>query len=151
MLSDLAALTPPAIVAVAVLIGAWAIVRRELAPKRKSREAQAAADEERAVDREHGRSLYFATSPIYLDSSPGYARRFRSLEKPGLHAIASTTTDSRHDNVRLGDLLTVHLLSRHVAWMSRGACGFAECQLSSPRSSTPPELSGPWGGYMLLR
>jgi hypothetical protein len=79
MLQDLAALTPPAIVAVAVLIGAWAIVRRELAPKRKSRaEAEAAGDEERAVDREHGRSLYFATSAIYLDSSPGYARRFRA-------------------------------------------------------------------------
>jgi hypothetical protein len=59
MLQDLAALTPPAIVCAAVLIGAWAIVRRELAPKRKERaEAAATADEERAVDREHGRSLY---------------------------------------------------------------------------------------------
>jgi hypothetical protein len=57
MLQDLAALTPPAIVCAAVLIGAWAIVRRELAPKRKER-AEAAADEERSVDREHGRSLY---------------------------------------------------------------------------------------------
>lgn len=55
MLQDLAALTPPAIVCAAVLIGAWAIVRRELAPKRRER---AEADEERAVDREHGRSLY---------------------------------------------------------------------------------------------
>src|SRR5271168_5000609 len=64
MLQDLAALTPPAIVAAAVLIGAWAIVRRELAPKRKERGgAGATADEERAVDREHGRSLYFPTSP----------------------------------------------------------------------------------------
>jgi hypothetical protein len=80
MLQDLAALTPPAIVAAAVLIGAWAIVRRELAPKRKSRaEAEAAGDEERTVDREHGRSLYFATSAIYQDSSLGYARRFRSV------------------------------------------------------------------------
>jgi hypothetical protein len=60
MLQDLAALTPPAIVCAAVLIGAWAIVRRELAPKRRQRaEAGAAADEERAVDREQGRSLYF--------------------------------------------------------------------------------------------
>jgi flagellar biosynthesis/type III secretory pathway M-ring protein FliF/YscJ len=82
MLSDLAALTPPAIVAVAVLIGAWAIVRRELAPKRKSRaEAETARDDERAADREHGRSLYFATSPIYLDSPPGYARRFRAARE----------------------------------------------------------------------
>jgi hypothetical protein len=82
MLSDLAALTPPAIVAAAVLIGAWAIVRRELAPKRKSRaEAETARDDERAVDREHGRSLYFATSPIYLDSPPGYARRFRAARE----------------------------------------------------------------------
>ena len=59
MLQDLAALTPPAIVCAAVLIGAWAIVRRELAPKRRERaEAGVSADEERAVDREHGRSLY---------------------------------------------------------------------------------------------
>jgi hypothetical protein len=59
MLQDLAALTPPAIVCAAVLIGAWAIVRHELAPKRKERaDARVAADEERAVDREHGRSLY---------------------------------------------------------------------------------------------
>ena len=59
MLQDLAALTPPAIVCAAVLIGAWAIVRRELAPKRKERaEAAATADEERSADRERGRSLY---------------------------------------------------------------------------------------------
>jgi len=59
MLQDLAALTPPAIVCAAVLIGAWAIVRHELAPKRKQRaESAATADEERAVDRERGRSLY---------------------------------------------------------------------------------------------
>jgi hypothetical protein len=59
MLQDLAALTPPAIVCAAVLIGAWAIVRHELAPKRRERaEARVSADEERAVDPEHGRSLY---------------------------------------------------------------------------------------------
>ena len=72
MLQDLAALTPPAIVCAAVLIGAWAIVRRELAPKR--RERAESADEERAVDREHGRSLYFPTSAIYPGSPVGYAR-----------------------------------------------------------------------------
>jgi hypothetical protein len=67
MLQDLAALTPPAIVCAVVLIGAWAIVRRELAPKRRQRaDAAVAADEDRAVDPEHGRSLYFATSAIYL-------------------------------------------------------------------------------------
>jgi hypothetical protein len=59
MLQDLAALTPPAIVGIAVLIGAWAIVRRELAPKRRQRGAAgAAADEDHAVDHERGRSLY---------------------------------------------------------------------------------------------
>jgi hypothetical protein len=69
MLQDLAALTPPAIVCVAVLVGTWAIVRRELAPKRGKRaEAGPAADEEQAVDPEHGRSLYFPTSAIYLVS-----------------------------------------------------------------------------------
>ena len=152
MLQDLAALTPPAIVCAAVLIGAWAIVRHELAPKRKQRsEAGAAADEERAVDRERGRSLYFATSAIYLDPALGYARVSAPLENPGHHPIASTSTDCRHDNVRLGDMLTVHLLSRDVAQMHRLACGFAVCLFGSPRSSTPPKLPGAWGGYMLLR
>jgi hypothetical protein len=60
MLQDLAALTPPAIVCVAVLVGVWAIVRRELAPRRGERAgAEAASDEDRAVDPERGRSLYF--------------------------------------------------------------------------------------------
>jgi hypothetical protein len=46
MLQDLAALAPPAIVCAAFLVGAWAIVRRELAPKRRARaEAEAAMDE----------------------------------------------------------------------------------------------------------
>src|ERR1700733_7998117 len=73
MLQDLAALTPPAIVCVAVLIGTWAIVRRELAPKRRARaEAGAASDEDRAVDSEHGRSLYFPTSAIYLATQIDY-------------------------------------------------------------------------------
>lgn len=59
MLQDLAALTPPAIVCVAFLVGAWVIVRRELAPKRRERaQADAAMDEgtpERA-DHEQGGS-----------------------------------------------------------------------------------------------
>ena len=42
MLQDLAALAPPAIVCAAFLVGAWALVRRELAPKRRAR---AQADE----------------------------------------------------------------------------------------------------------
>ena len=74
MLQDLAALTPPAIVCVAVLVGTWAIVRRKLAPKRRQRaEAAAASDEERAADREQGRSLYFPTSAIYLAAPINYA------------------------------------------------------------------------------
>jgi hypothetical protein len=78
MLQDLAALTPPAIVCVAVLVGTWAVVRRELAPKRRKRaEARVAADEERAVDPEHGRSLYFPTSAIYLFAVPLCGAVFR--------------------------------------------------------------------------
>jgi hypothetical protein len=37
MAQDLAALAPPVIVAVAVLVGVWALVRRELAPRRRKR------------------------------------------------------------------------------------------------------------------
>ena len=59
MLQDLAALAPPAIVCVAFLVGAWAIVRKELGPKRRER-AQAEEDaDERAhehADHEQGRS-----------------------------------------------------------------------------------------------
>jgi hypothetical protein len=81
MLQDLAALTPPAIVCIAVLVGTWAVVRRELAPKRRKRaeaaEAGVAADEERAVDPEHGRSLYFPTSAIYLFAVPLCGAVFR--------------------------------------------------------------------------
>jgi hypothetical protein len=36
-MQDLAALAPPAIVCVAFLIGAWMLLRRELAPKRRAR------------------------------------------------------------------------------------------------------------------
>jgi hypothetical protein len=42
MLQDLAALAPPAIVCVAFIIGAWMLVRRELAPKRRNRAASGA-------------------------------------------------------------------------------------------------------------
>ena len=48
MLQDLAALAAPAIVCVAFIVGAWAVVRRELAPKRAER-AQAAADSRSAA------------------------------------------------------------------------------------------------------
>ncbi len=48
MAQDLATLAPSAIVCVAFLIGAWALVRRELAPKRRRRaDDDAAADQER--------------------------------------------------------------------------------------------------------
>ena len=59
MLQDLAALAPPVIVCAAFLVGAWAIVRRELAPKRRARaQAGAAADEgaREQADQEQGGS-----------------------------------------------------------------------------------------------
>ena len=55
MTQDLAALAPSAIVAVAFLIGAWMLLRRELAPKRRAR-AKAdvdAADERDGEQGEH--------------------------------------------------------------------------------------------------
>ena len=51
MLQDLAALAPPAIVCVAFLVGVWALVRRELAPKRRARAQAAAAAGERGRER----------------------------------------------------------------------------------------------------
>jgi hypothetical protein len=48
MMQDLAALAPPAIVCAAFLVGAWVILRRELAPKRRARAQAAAAAEKRA-------------------------------------------------------------------------------------------------------
>ncbi len=51
MLQDLAALAPPAIVCVAFLVGVWALVRRELAPKRRARAQAGAAAAERARER----------------------------------------------------------------------------------------------------
>lgn len=59
MLQDLAAVAPPAIVAAAFLVGAWVIVRRELAPKRSERaQARAVADNSvrEHADREQGGS-----------------------------------------------------------------------------------------------
>ena len=61
MLQDLAALAPPAIVCVAFVVGAWALVRRELAPKRRARaqadrgRANAAADEREREHADHER------------------------------------------------------------------------------------------------
>lgn len=40
-MQDLAALAPPAIVCVAFIIGAWMLLRRELAPKRRRRAEEA--------------------------------------------------------------------------------------------------------------
>jgi hypothetical protein len=50
MTQDLAALAPSVIVCVAFLIGAWVLVRRELAPKRADR---ARAREARGDDSAH--------------------------------------------------------------------------------------------------
>jgi hypothetical protein len=55
MWQDLAALAAPAIVCVAFAVGAWVLVRRELAPKRRQR-AQAANADQPARDREQGAS-----------------------------------------------------------------------------------------------
>jgi hypothetical protein len=53
MTQDLAALAPPAIVCVAFLIGAWMLLRRELAPKRRARtRADADAADARAETRD---------------------------------------------------------------------------------------------------
>jgi hypothetical protein len=59
MLQDLAALAPPAIVCAAFLVGAWVLVRRELAPKRRARAQARAVADERArehADHEQGTS-----------------------------------------------------------------------------------------------
>jgi hypothetical protein len=53
MMQDLAALAPPAIVCVAFVIGAWMLLRRELAPKRRARaKAAAGSGDERAPERD---------------------------------------------------------------------------------------------------
>jgi amino-acid N-acetyltransferase len=56
MLQDLAALAAPAIVCAAFLVGAWVLVRKELAPKRRERSRQATASAERGQDRQQGGS-----------------------------------------------------------------------------------------------
>jgi flagellar biosynthesis/type III secretory pathway M-ring protein FliF/YscJ len=59
MMQDLAALAPPAIVCAAFLVGAWVIVRRELAPRRRARARAAAAADRRddePAEQEQGRS-----------------------------------------------------------------------------------------------
>jgi hypothetical protein len=59
MLQDLSALAPPTIVCAGFLIGAWVLVRKELAPRRRAREeAEAAEDavEQGRVDQQNGRS-----------------------------------------------------------------------------------------------
>jgi hypothetical protein len=59
MMQDLAALAPPVIICAAFLVGAWAVLRRELAPKRRARAQAAAAAEKRAegpAEQEQGRN-----------------------------------------------------------------------------------------------
>ena len=53
MMQDLAALAPPAIVCAAFLVGAWVMLRRELAPKNRAR-AEAAAPPDRRADKRAG-------------------------------------------------------------------------------------------------
>lgn len=55
MVQDLAALAPPVIVCAAFVIGAWMLLRRELAPKRRARaDADAGADAADERVPEHG-------------------------------------------------------------------------------------------------
>jgi hypothetical protein len=52
MLQDLAALAPPVIVCAAFVVGAWMLLRRELAPRRRARaKAGAGAGDERVHER----------------------------------------------------------------------------------------------------
>jgi hypothetical protein len=55
MLQDLAALAPPVIVCAAFVVGAWVIVRRELAPKRR-RQAERAESAPPAGEPEAGQA-----------------------------------------------------------------------------------------------
>lgn len=74
MLQDLAALAPPAIVCAGFVVGAWVLIRRELAPKRRQREERAEekarGEEEAPSDSGHaaggtlGENLYIMTSAI---------------------------------------------------------------------------------------
>jgi hypothetical protein len=59
MEQDLAVVAPSVIVCVAFLVGMWALVRRELAPKRRARAQAAAITDERGhehADHEQGGS-----------------------------------------------------------------------------------------------
>jgi hypothetical protein len=56
MWQDLAAIAAPAIVCVAFGVGAWALVRRELAPRRRERARAAANAGQPAPDREQDAS-----------------------------------------------------------------------------------------------
>jgi hypothetical protein len=56
MMQDLAALAPPAIVCAAFLVGAWAILRRELAPKRRARAQAAEKRADEPAEQEQGRN-----------------------------------------------------------------------------------------------
>lgn len=76
MSSDLAALAPSAIICVAFLAGAWLLLRRELAPKRRARRKADAASGDRAPGadsqgRPSRKSLYFTASTDYVVSSTG--------------------------------------------------------------------------------
>jgi len=114
MLQDLAALAPPAIVCVAFVVGAWVVVRRELAPKRRKRtEDEAVSDGERSADRELGRSLYFTTSAIYRAASSEYGA------KPQSHGAVRLRTRQ----ARQGDLLTVCLLFDTSRERKQRTCG----------------------------
>ena len=159
MLADLAALTPPVIVCVAVLIGTWAIVRRELAPKRRQRAETAvpseAADEDRAVDPERGRSLYSRHRRFIWTPRSGYVllRRASSLSRTGRSArreIASMASCVEDDNVRLGDMLTVYPLSLDVSacWPMLASCGFRSVLSLHSEVSPPGIVRGISGVYV---
>jgi hypothetical protein len=51
MLQDLAALAPPVIVCAAFLVGAWVLVRKELAPKLRDRRQAGTSSAEHTRDR----------------------------------------------------------------------------------------------------
>jgi hypothetical protein len=140
MLQDLAALAPPVIVCIAFLIGAWVIVRRELAPKRRQRAAdEAAADEERSADQELGRRLYFTTSGIYRAALGEYAAELPSYGSVRL----------RRWQARAGDLLTVcQLFDTSREQISRTCVDSSSGVLSVYAEVRCRELSKARPGYM---
>jgi hypothetical protein len=62
---DLATLAPTAVVAVAFVIGVWLLLRRELAPKRRS-QADASSGEGTPPPETERKSLYFAAWRIMI-------------------------------------------------------------------------------------